>query len=623
MATRRTVMGFGVINGLRTWTSLPFLLMAICFAATPCTRAHSAEVDAKLERQLLAIDQIPQATPTGEDDPALPRTWRSAWEKVIDQCGTDEQVRNDPVLRAIKGHACLAVNRNKESLGLLLSIGGEEGKQRWQEWAASFAERNPSSAMALYFSGDASARVGEWGRAERAYDLAIEDFRERSPQPAVLALVYNARGVLHGVHGARDVSKADLQQACRLTPWLADAWASLGTLKLQHRATKGALKDYVRALDLSPDFALAENGRACALLHGGNEAQAEAAFEHCLDDQAVRLLAAGNLTATLSQKAESLRSIVEAVRAPGTSVVTRDDRYVQQMRTNLKTMSPSEMKGYLEQQIKTQGYNPTRDRLNQAVRSNSDEAKLDIATAQQNFGNAYTHDIKQGIWGGAGKGLQQSSYAMGLAALADIEPATKTGLAGGAILAGAAAIDAQTIANNHRTLANSQRTEGYGTLQRVREANSNANSAQRALGELHTYTYRMDVTGNVNQDRVTAEQMGRQGGTIRANGGLQKMNTAYVVHPDGRGDLADATARGARTQGFQEIRVVPESQFTGSRLNSNTDVVYRIEGLAAGREGGVSVDLSPGSFRKKNWGVGTWFGLAQVTPPPSALAKTE
>lgn len=179
------------------------------------------------------------------------------WNTVAERCGPSDQLESSPVLRAIKGHACLALNRNNESLLLLLSVNDDEDTKVWYQWSSEFVNKNPGNHVTHYFKGDALARLGEWDSAIKAFDEAIRlkpDF----------ALALNGRGVVYAYKGKWNESLDDLDKANEKDPKFADAHASLGTMSILNKAPEGAKESFDKALSCSSEFALAINGRGCA-----------------------------------------------------------------------------------------------------------------------------------------------------------------------------------------------------------------------------------------------------------------------------------------------------------------------------------------------------------------------
>jgi len=83
-------------------------------------------------------------------------------------------------------------------------------------------------------------------------------------------LILNARGVAFACSGSFDRAREDLALASSQFPAMADVYASRGTFILQRRTDPVvALKYFEQSIEISPDYVLALNGRACArlLLH--------------------------------------------------------------------------------------------------------------------------------------------------------------------------------------------------------------------------------------------------------------------------------------------------------------------------------------------------------------------
>ena len=179
------------------------------------------------------------------------------WKTVIEQTQDNETLADSPVFRAIRGHACLALNQNNEALILFLSIDNDPSRQLWKSWTANFADRHSDNPVAYYLKGDGSARFSDYESAIQSYDKALEI------NPGfTLALI--ARGVAHAVGSRWDDSLKDLEKACKSKNPLAEAYACLGNLMLSKKSALGALEAYQRALKLSQNYALALNGIGCA-----------------------------------------------------------------------------------------------------------------------------------------------------------------------------------------------------------------------------------------------------------------------------------------------------------------------------------------------------------------------
>lgn len=175
------------------------------------------------------------------------------WVQVANVLGSSDVL--SPTARLVKAHAYLALNKNNESLCLFLSVSSEEDLRKWEEWTQDFVKKNPKKAIAYYFRGDALARLEKWDDAVMSFNKALK-LHPNHP------MVLNARGVVYAAEGRWDEALVDFTKATILSDNFADAYASLGAMWVQRRAgIEGALKSFKQAIELSPNFALAYNGK--------------------------------------------------------------------------------------------------------------------------------------------------------------------------------------------------------------------------------------------------------------------------------------------------------------------------------------------------------------------------
>jgi len=180
------------------------------------------------------------------------------WAPVVRLLADVNEQTPDPVLRLIKGHACLAANQNNESVCLFLSVQTIEDKQQWLRWTEAFVGRHSMEPIAHYFHGDAFARL------ER-FEEAIESFKEADRGRPQHPFVLNARGVARAANGDWSQAFGDIYTASRRAPGFADAHANFGTLWIQKQdGAKGALEAFDKALEKCEDFVIARYGRGCA-----------------------------------------------------------------------------------------------------------------------------------------------------------------------------------------------------------------------------------------------------------------------------------------------------------------------------------------------------------------------
>jgi tetratricopeptide (TPR) repeat protein len=195
------------------------------------------------------------------------------WQQVATLLDDVTPEAPSAVLRLIKGHAGLALNRNNDSLSLFLSASSDADLAAWEEWTGRLAAQQGRKATPHYLRGDALARTEQWDKALVAFGNSLR------LQPDH-ALALNARGVVRASLEQWDEALVDLAQATEAAPSFADAYASRGALYIQKQTgAKGALKAFDQALAISPQFALALVGRGCAKCALGELDGAQADFE--------------------------------------------------------------------------------------------------------------------------------------------------------------------------------------------------------------------------------------------------------------------------------------------------------------------------------------------------------
>lgn len=225
-----------------------------------------------------------------------------------------------PELRFLKGHALLATNRNNEATVCFACADdtiGSPALNDWQTWTKNLVRQHPTWPSVRYLYADALARLGLLDEAAFELDqvLAI------SPKDY---LARNARGVVRWILGAQDSTVADLQdsaivdfQIAAQQPDFADAWANLGVLDLyQGFDPEHAKGNFEQALNRDSSFALAVNGRACALGSSGDLKQARRDIERAKRlCSAVGFVAAN--AAAMSRSADTTSVSASVVAQPG------------------------------------------------------------------------------------------------------------------------------------------------------------------------------------------------------------------------------------------------------------------------------------------------------------------
>jgi hypothetical protein len=161
------------------------------------------------------------------------------------------------IMRFLRGHACLALNRNNESFCLFIGATSDD-QERWRQWSQDFAKSHPSHPVAVYFKGDGLARLQMWSEALEAFTRGLDT----NPRPEARGLLLNARGVVLAGQKKWGAARQDFKDASDTFQLFADAYASRGTLNLHQKegAQKGV--EYLSlAISHSPTFALAFHNR--------------------------------------------------------------------------------------------------------------------------------------------------------------------------------------------------------------------------------------------------------------------------------------------------------------------------------------------------------------------------
>jgi tetratricopeptide (TPR) repeat protein len=208
---------------------------------------------------LLTLTLVAPAAPAGDEVPAsaVSALLAGNWQQVDAQLPGVTPQTPSPVLRLIKGHACLALNRNNESLCLFMSIATPSERQEWFSWTEALGRAHPNQATPLYLKGDALARLRQWAEANESLNLALK-------LKPTFALAMNAQGVVHAAQQQFDKAILDFAHTAEVMPSLADAYANRGALYIQKKSgARGALRWLDQALKKSPDFSLAFYQRGC------------------------------------------------------------------------------------------------------------------------------------------------------------------------------------------------------------------------------------------------------------------------------------------------------------------------------------------------------------------------
>lgn len=240
----------------------------------------------------------------------LAKDWKENWDTIAKLCGSNEQLTSSPILRAIKGHACLALNRNDESLYLFASISRKEDCQKWKEWANEFAKND--NYVAYYFKGDALARFNDW-------ETALDAFNKALSLKTDWHLALNARGIVYHAFGNISSARGDFKKATESREDFIDAYLSCGTLNVYQCNTStednfNTAKKHVKSG--TPPF-LVTNGFGCALCGKGQYEKAIEYFNSIPKNSVISPLVQRNI---LAAKIGQMGKIIEDASDAGMAI---------------------------------------------------------------------------------------------------------------------------------------------------------------------------------------------------------------------------------------------------------------------------------------------------------------
>lgn len=216
------------------------IALATIVLVTICSSSQAANVDVtpEVEKALLSED----------------------WSKVADLLTKVDTSTPSPVLRILKAHACLALNRNNEALAHFLALSDKDTIKSCLEWTTSFLKSHPSSALAFYLHGDALARGLQPKEAFTTFTRGLALKQDHT-------LLLHARGVLLANLGDFDGASSDFSTASKANPKFAELYLSRGTYTIQKKTDpKKGLQWFTEALRISPDYVLGLNGKGAILI---------------------------------------------------------------------------------------------------------------------------------------------------------------------------------------------------------------------------------------------------------------------------------------------------------------------------------------------------------------------
>lgn len=244
-----------------------------------------------------------------------------SWNDLLNRLGTRPPRDLSVVECNLKGHACLAANRNNEAVEILYSdqVNGDRAMKSWLNWTEQLVAKHPTQEMGAYLRGDALARDGQ-------LDKAIAEFTRGISINPKNALLFNSRGVCYACQQKWLEAADDFDEAKGLAPSFADPYANDGDLYIQQSQNpKNALKAFDEALKRSPNFSFALIGKASALFGLSGFDEAKQILTKLSTVPSCGILAIANLKITQDAQNETLL-LAAADRLSGVAIAkTRAD----------------------------------------------------------------------------------------------------------------------------------------------------------------------------------------------------------------------------------------------------------------------------------------------------------
>ncbi len=253
------------ISVLNRWAYL-FVVLVVASFANEARSQSDYDVGSSIENALLNQD----------------------WEKVNRLIESEYKDSIPPVLRMIKGHATLALNKNNESAELFKDSGSIDDYSGWLSWSTNLFQKRSDSPVAALFKGDALARMNKHNEAIKVFTTGLQ----KNPGHA---LILNARAVSYTSLQKWNEAILDIYSATKSDPSLADIHSNKGALNIRRSlGAPGALRGFNKALDISPNHVLARIGKASALYGMGDWASAQEILDEMSRDKNFGHIAAIN-----------------------------------------------------------------------------------------------------------------------------------------------------------------------------------------------------------------------------------------------------------------------------------------------------------------------------------------
>lgn len=180
---------------------------------------------------------------------------KSNWTKLVPKIKEwKEKAPDNPVSWWLLGYGSLATGDYNTAMEAFLFLDKKEKISNLFQFSKSLANEYPNSPIALMLKGDALARSGRYNDAIEILNKAVE----REPKSA---LFLNVRGVVKSLSDRPEEAIIDFEKSVKLDPHYSDPLVNIGLVRFVEYDLMGALLYLNRAIDLSPNFALAYNVR--------------------------------------------------------------------------------------------------------------------------------------------------------------------------------------------------------------------------------------------------------------------------------------------------------------------------------------------------------------------------
>jgi len=244
--------------------------------------------NALLVTQSYAASNAEKSTLSNAEEDAL---FAENWELLVTLLNKVSKEKLSPIQRFLKAHACLATNRNNESIQLFAELTLKD-LETLQKWNTDVLNKTSNKSLVNYFLGDIHAKGMDNKNAIKYFSLSIS----QNPKNY---LAYNARGVVNIIDEKYDDAVGDLLKAESFNKKFADSYNNLAMMNIRKKngVIGNSINNFDIVLKLNPEFALAYHGMGCLELISSSEIIAPASNSHI--QKALSLLSESSLVPIL------------------------------------------------------------------------------------------------------------------------------------------------------------------------------------------------------------------------------------------------------------------------------------------------------------------------------------